>query len=104
MLRARMSALPGTTLVDTHGYTVPQIVKGPMEAVVMRPWNDEDLVSLHTAIPGERQVVLLHGKQTKNTISLVGVTDLPNAGPPLHVHTLEDEIWHVIDGEYDIQV
>jgi hypothetical protein len=36
-----------------------------------------------------------HGKQTNNTISLVGVTDLPNSGPTLHVHTLEDEIWHV---------
>src|SRR6266700_501985 len=104
MLRARMTALPGTTLVDTHVYTVPKIVKGPMEGVVMLPWNDEDLVSPHAAIPGESQVVLLHGKQTNNTISMMGATNLPNSGPPWHVHTLEDEIWHVIDGEYDIQV
>jgi len=75
-----------------------------MEGVVMLPWNDEDLVSPHAAIPGESQVVLLHGKQTNNTISMMGATNLPNSGPPWHVHTLEDEIWHVIDGEYDIQV
>jgi quercetin dioxygenase-like cupin family protein len=68
------------------------------------PWNDEDLVSPHATVPGESQVVILHGKQTNNTISLVGVTNLPNFGPPLHVHTLEDEIWHVIDGEYEFQI
>ena len=102
--RARMNAIPGTTLVDTNVYTVPKIVKGPMESVFIPPWNDEDLVSPHSTIQGESQVIILHGKQTNNTISIVGVTDLPNAGPPLHVHTLEDEIWHIIDGEYEFQV
>jgi len=104
VLRARMSTLPGTTLLDSHGYTVPTIVKGPMEAVVMLPWNGEDLISPHAAIPGESQVVILHGKHTNNTISLVGVTDLPNCGASWHVHTLEDESFHVIEGAYEIQV
>jgi|SRR5215472_342359 len=104
VLRARMSAIPGTTLMDTHGYTVPKMVKGPMEAVFMPPWKGEDLVSSHATIPGESQVVLLHGKHTNNTISLVGVTDLPNCGASWHVHMLEDETWHVIDGAYEIQV
>ena len=101
--RARLTTIPGTTLVDTNVYTVPKIMKGSMEGVFALPWKDEEIVS-HAGAPGESATVLLHGKQTSNAISVVGATSAPNAGPPLHYHTLEDEIWHVIDGEYEFQV
>jgi quercetin dioxygenase-like cupin family protein len=61
-------------------------------------------VSPHAAVPGERQVVILQGIHTNQTLSLVVVIDLPRCGAPLHVHTLEDETFHVLDGEYEIQV
>jgi len=100
---SRLIAIPGTTLVDTNVYTTPKIMQGSMEGVFALPWKDEKIIS-HAGAPGESATVLLHGTQTSNTISIVGATSAPNAGPPLHYHTLEDEIWHVIDGEYEFQV
>lgn len=102
--QARMRAIPSADVIDSHRYTAPETVTGPLEASCTRPWTTDALVSPHAAIPGERQVVILQGKQTNQTMSHVGVIDLPQCGAPLHVHTLEDETFHVLDGEYEIQV
>lgn len=86
VMRVRMRTLPGTTLVGSQGYTVPNLVTGPMEAVLLLPWNEEEQVS-RAAAKAESVVVLLQGNQTNHTLSMVGMTDLPYGSPPLHVHT-----------------
>ena len=55
-------------------------------------------------IPGENTLILLSETQTCYTIGGVGSNNAPGVGPALHVHTLEDEIWHIIDGEFEFQV
>jgi quercetin dioxygenase-like cupin family protein len=104
ILWARMQAIPGTTLMDTHGYTTAHTVQGPVEPLFTRPWSADVLVSPHALVAGERQVIIVPGSQTNQTMSVVGVIDLPQCGPPLHVHTLEDETFHVLEGDYAIQV
>lgn len=104
IFEARLRAIPSIGVVDIHRYAAPETVTGPLEAVFTRPWTEDAVVSPHATIPGERQVVILQGKLTNNTMSVVGVIDLPQCGAPLHVHALEDETFHVLDGEYEIQV
>lgn len=48
--------------------------------------------------------MLLTGAQTNNLISMVGFTNTPGEFNTLHIHTREDEFWHIIDGEFEFQV
>ncbi|MBI3880196.1 MAG: quercetin 2,3-dioxygenase [Verrucomicrobia bacterium] len=50
---------------------------------------------------GDGITVLLHGRDTGGTISVVLADGDPGHGPPPHVHHREDETFHCIEGEIE---
>ncbi len=46
--------------------------------------------------------ILLDGKQTHGAFSLVEITGQPGDSVPPHVHTREEETFHVLEGELEI--
>lgn len=101
-----IQALSGTVPVDIQAYKAPQIIQGPLPETgfVIPQWKDEETTPVSIVAPAERKTVLLTGAQTNNVISLIGFTNAPGDFNILHVHTREDEIWHVIDGEFEFEV
>ena len=53
---------------------------------------------------GDHQTVKLSGKDTYNQFTLIEQYNEPGMEIPLHVHQDEDEIFHVLEGELEIQV
>jgi quercetin dioxygenase-like cupin family protein len=102
---ARIQALGGDIQADVQAYPLPLIIKGPMAetGLVIPMWKDEDAISVPLQTH-ESTVILLSGAQTNNMISMVGFTNTPGDFNALHVHTREDEIWYVIDGEFEFEV
>ena len=49
--------------------------------------------------------VKVSGKDTNGDIAIFEQTGTtPKGGPPLHIHTFQDEMFYVIEGEYHFQV
>ncbi len=101
--RKKVQMFGNNILFDSRGYSVPKITKGvmPEQGVIVPMWGDG---KSDAGTPGENTVIVLSGEQTNNTISMIGVANSPGSGPALHVHTLEDEILHVVEGEFEFQV
>jgi len=53
---------------------------------------------------GDHQIVKLSGNDTNGAFTLIEQNNNPNMGIPMHVHQDEDEVFHVISGELQIQV
>ncbi len=53
---------------------------------------------------GIPMVVRVHGRDTGGVVSAVESHDVPGGGPPLHIHTREDETFQVIEGDYEFTV
>lgn len=47
---------------------------------------------------GDRYVTKLSGEQTAGAFAMVEIAVAPGAGPPLHRHTREDEVFLVLEG------
>ncbi len=52
-------------------------------------------------ILGIPMVIRIHGRDTGGVISAVESHDLPNGGPPPHIHHREDETFQILEGEYE---
>jgi quercetin dioxygenase-like cupin family protein len=50
---------------------------------------------------GIPMLIRLHGRDTGGTVSAVESHDVPGGGPPPHVHHREDEVFQVLEGEYE---
>ncbi len=48
--------------------------------------------------------IRLRGEDTGGAYSVIEDETPPQAGPPLHVHSREDETFYVVEGEYEIQI
>jgi mannose-6-phosphate isomerase-like protein (cupin superfamily) len=96
---SKIQALSGTIHADVQAYKAPMAETG----FVIPLWKDEETTPVAVA-PHEKKIVLLTGAQTNNMISIIGFTNAPGDFNPLHVHTREDEIWHIIDGEFEFEV
>ena len=48
--------------------------------------------------------VKLSGADTGGTYAIVESTTQPQSGPPLHRHSLEDESFYVLEGQYTFEV
>ena len=55
-------------------------------------------------VMGTRNEVKLAGADCGGRMSVIEVMAAPGDGIPLHVHTIEDEIFYVIEGEVDFTV
>ena len=53
---------------------------------------------------GERIVVKVTSDDTGGSYAVMEETTAPGGGPPLHVHQGEDEMFYVIEGEFEITV
>ena len=46
-------------------------------------------------------VIRIHGGDTDGVVSAVESHDVPNGGPPPHIHHREDETFQILEGEYE---
>jgi quercetin dioxygenase-like cupin family protein len=53
-------------------------------------------------IVGDTMTFKATAAQTGGSMTAVEVLAAPGGGPPPHVHANEDEMWFVLDGEFDI--
>jgi mannose-6-phosphate isomerase-like protein (cupin superfamily) len=53
---------------------------------------------------GIPMVIRIHGGDTGGIVSAVESHDVPNGGPPPHIHHREDETFQVLEGEYAFTV
>ena len=50
------------------------------------------------------RIIKLRSNQTNGRFMLMEGEILPGEGPPIHIHTREDESFHVLDGELEFQI
>lgn len=50
---------------------------------------------------GIPMVIRIHGRETGGIVSAVESHDVPNCGPPPHIHHREDETFQILEGEYE---
>ncbi|HTI71869.1 MAG TPA: cupin domain-containing protein [Candidatus Limnocylindria bacterium] len=53
---------------------------------------------------GDNQLVKLTGAETGGSVAVIEQCNPPGTGIPLHVHTREDEIFHVLEGRMEFAV
>lgn len=51
---------------------------------------------------GDPVDILVSGEETNNAVAVVTQTCRPGGGPPPHIHEHEDEIFQLIEGEFEI--
>jgi mannose-6-phosphate isomerase-like protein (cupin superfamily) len=49
---------------------------------------------------GDVASIMLSGEQTGGTLAVVACTQAPDSGPPLHIHSNEDELFLIVEGHY----
>ncbi|EFH88587.1 cupin domain-containing protein [Ktedonobacter racemifer] len=55
--------------------------------------------------PEDPTAITLTGKETGGAFFLINAySSVPNVGPPLHVHTREDETWYILEGNYEFRI
>ena len=64
------------------------------------PYNGGKPVNL-LGIP---MLIRLHGRDTGGVVRVVESMDLPGGGPPPHIHQREDEIFQIMEGDYEFSV
>jgi mannose-6-phosphate isomerase-like protein (cupin superfamily) len=55
-------------------------------------------------IVGDTMTFKATAASTGGSLMLVENLTAPGGGPPLHVHTREDEFWYVLDGTFEIRM
>lgn len=50
---------------------------------------------------GDRVTLKIHGRDTGGTLSQIESSVGPQVGPPLHIHSREDETFFVLEGEFE---
>jgi quercetin dioxygenase-like cupin family protein len=53
---------------------------------------------------GEQMTLLATGKDNDGQYALIEATGKRGAGPPLHVHAYEDELFYVLEGELKVTI
>ncbi len=70
----------------------------------LRPLVVKNGEGVKQIVLGDHQTVKLAGKDTNNQFTLIEQYNEPGMEIPLHVHQNEDEIFHLLEGELEIQV
>jgi mannose-6-phosphate isomerase-like protein (cupin superfamily) len=55
-------------------------------------------------IVGDAMTLKATGESTGGGLVLLENLTAPGGGPPLHIHTREDEFWYVLDGTFEIRI
>lgn len=69
--------------------TIPPVITPAGDG---RVWN----------VVGDKITSKAVGEQTGNAYAVIEEASPPNGGPPLHVHKRTDEIFYVLEGEYEV--
>jgi quercetin dioxygenase-like cupin family protein len=48
--------------------------------------------------------IRLHGRDTNGMLSVVESLDVPDGGPPPHIHHREDETFQILEGDFEFSV
>lgn len=64
--------------------------------IILPPDGGTPLLVLGSSI-----IIKIHGRDTGGVFSQVVSGSDPQTGPPLHVHTREDETFYVLEGEFE---
>ena len=56
------------------------------------------------SVLGEQVTFKVTGEETAGAYALVEEISPPGGGPPLHVHSREDEAFYILEGEYEFQI
>lgn len=70
----------------------------------MNPIQVLDDGGMKMNVLGIPMVIRVHGRETGGIISVVESHDVPDGGPPPHIHHREDETFQVLEGEYEWMV
>ena len=52
-------------------------------------------------ILGIPMLIRIHGRSTGGVLSVVESLDVPGGGPPPHIHHREDEMFQILEGDYE---
>ena len=55
-------------------------------------------------ILGIPMLIRVRGRDTGGVVGVAESFDVPGGGPPPHIHTREDELFEVLEGEYEFTV
>lgn len=50
---------------------------------------------------GDHMTIKIHGRDTNGTLAQIETSCGPQVGPPLHIHHREEEMFFVIEGEFE---
>jgi len=53
---------------------------------------------------GIPMVIRISGRDTNAAVAVVESHDVPGGGPPPHLHTREDEVFQILEGDYEFTV
>lgn len=77
--------------------TMSSEIASPVRCVVLGA--DETRTSAPLNIVGEETLVKVRGADSNGLLSFFHLDAPPMSGPPRHVHTREDELFYVLEGE-----
>lgn len=58
----------------------------------------------YLTVLGDHQRLCIDGQDSAGAVTVIEQANPPGVGVPLHVHTREDEVWHVISGSVEFEV
>jgi quercetin dioxygenase-like cupin family protein len=67
----------------------------------MQPVHTPSAGGKKLSVLGIPMVIRIHGGDTGGVVSAVESHDVPNGGPPPHIHHREDETFQILEGEYE---
>jgi mannose-6-phosphate isomerase-like protein (cupin superfamily) len=70
----------------------------------MKPIQVPDNGGTKVNVLGIPMSIRIHGRDTGGIASAVESHDVPNGGPPPHIHHREDETFQVLEGDYEFTV
>jgi quercetin dioxygenase-like cupin family protein len=55
-------------------------------------------------VVGDHYTIKVSGEQTGGAFTLIEVMVPPQSGPPPHLHRREDEMFYILDGEFEVHI
>lgn len=92
-----LALLPG--IVSSKG-----LLKGLTAAKEINPRIIKNKEGKKINVLGDKMTLKLTGEDTNNLYTLIEQNNEPGIGIPMHVHTQEDEIFRVIEGQLELTV
>ena len=102
----RKNFLTAMTTISASMLVAPKIITAKAKAIakILNPKIVRASEGHTINVIGDMQTFKLTGKDTNGMFTLIEEENDPGTGIPLHVHTNEDEIFRVLEGEMELTV